>query len=62
MTAIGCALGLGFALAYLAWRDWLKLRTVVPPHEEVKAEVAKLRQDVDACKMALGVERLDRQG
>lgn len=61
MTAFACALALGFTLSYLAWRDWLRLQTPLAPHEDLKREVEKLRADMDACRVALGVERLEQR-
>lgn len=57
MTALACALALGFVLAFLAWRDWLSLERErveasrpVPPHEELKAEVVTLRQRLEVVE------------
>lgn len=50
MTAIGCALALGFVLAYAAWRDWLRFKTPVAPHDELKAKVAELEQRIGAVE------------
>lgn len=48
MTAIGASLGLGFVLAYAAWRDWLRFRTPVAPHDALVAEVADLKRRIDS--------------
>jgi hypothetical protein len=50
MTALSIALVILGALAYAAWRDWLKMHVVVPPHEELKAQVAALRSDLAVVK------------
>lgn len=56
-VALACALSLGFVLAFLAWRDWLKLERErveaskpVPPHEEVKRAVEDLRARVQTIE------------
>jgi hypothetical protein len=50
VTALSGALVVLGVLAYAAWRDWLKLHVVVPPHEALKAEVAALREDLSIVK------------
>ncbi len=39
MIALSIALSFLGALAFVAWRDWLKLKTIVPPHEALAAKV-----------------------
>jgi acyl dehydratase len=54
VTALSIALALGFALAYRAWTDWLRFKQPVPPHEELKAEVARLAREVERIDSAVG--------
>lgn len=64
MTALSVALVALGALAYAAHRDRLALERErveatkpVPPHEELKAEVARMRIDLDAIKAWANPER-----
>lgn len=50
MTAIGVALGLGFVLAYAAWKDWLRFRTPVAPHDALVAKVDDLERRIGSIE------------
>jgi hypothetical protein len=39
VTALSLALAFLGCLAFVAWRDWLKTKAVVPPHDALKARV-----------------------
>jgi hypothetical protein len=62
VIALSVALVILGGLAYAAWRDWLTLRVVVPPHEALKAEVESIRSDLDTVMAWAGAKRGSSDG
>jgi hypothetical protein len=50
VIALSVALSLGFGLAYAAWRDWLRFKQPVAPHEELVARVAALEAELNSIR------------